>query len=902
MSRSGFVLDALLRRVLPEEFADDVVGDLREGYARRVRRANTAWQRSAAAAWWVRETVTLPYVRLRRQARRLRAAGARREMSFRGGGGMISALQLRVAARSLVRRPAHSLVAVLTLVLGVGAATLVFSVLEGVLLRPLPYPSGDRLYVVFGTDASWRDGDNDFMRAVWDRQNVSLAMLESWRTSASAVEAVGAFVAGSSRLDDDASPVELPGALVLPGFFAALETQPILGRLPSTEELASQAPVVVIGERLWASRYGRDPEVLGHTVSLDGRTHTVIGVLPADFAVPSEEARWWAPLGEDMSGRADLTVFRAVLRRSTAADGATLDDQLDAGVQALAGSNPAYGGKGAHAVPLRDEVVSSVKQGIMLLFWAVVLVMLIACVNLTALVVARVAHRRPELALRSALGAGRGSLIGATLGETMLLCAVGGGLGLAASTVLVHPLMRFLAAATPGFPRTGNVRINVPVLLFSLGLTVTTALLAGAVPAWLASKRSPWEALQEGRRSRGGRAVGRTQRLLLFLETAMAAVLLVGAGLLTRSALYVSSVDPGFDKNVAFVRVQPPPDRYNTAAQAQAVVGRAADRVAAVPGVQAVGTASTLPGMGGSVLSLVWADGQPAARAAPVAAVGVDSGYFSTLHIPLVEGRGFQASDRRGGEPVAVVSRRLARQMFGGGSAVGRLLRTDAAAGEAHSDSTSTVVRVVGVAEDVRQLAVVFDPDALLYRPLAQIGARQQVIVARGGVPAAGLVTPARREVLAEDPDLLAVDTGVLGQAMMRSMAPLRLRTLLVGVLSTLAVILTLVGIYGVVAYVVSDRTQEIGVRMALGARAGGESARMVGVTLRPVILGGLLGLGGAAALSGILQDALFGVQRLDPTTYVAVLALLVTLAAAAAWLPARRAATVDPVRVLNDD
>ena len=902
MSRSARFLDGVLRRLLPEEFADDLVGDLREGYRRRREPGPGGGSGLAAVAWWLREVVSLPYLSLRRQAGRLRAAGVRKEMAFRGGGGVMSALQLRIAVRSLTRRPLHSLVAVLTLVLSVGAGTVVFSILEGVLLRPLPYPHAEQLYLVYGTDASWKSGPSDFMRKLWDRQNVSLAMIASWRKSASGVKEVGAFAPSSVRWDDGGEPIMADGVWVAPGFFTTLGTRPVLGRLPDRDEMTSGAGVVVLGEHLWTSRYGRDPNVVGRTVPLEGRSATIVGVMPADFAVLSDHAQWWAPLPGAFASRTDLAVLRGVVRIAPGVEPATVDTELDAGVESLAASNPSYRGKGAHTSSLRDEVVANVRQGITLIFWAVVAIVLIACVNLMSLVVARAARRRGELALRSALGAGRASLVGATLGETLVLCAVGGGVGLAFARLLLHPLVAFLVSATPGFPRADDIHIDVPVLLFALALTVGTALLAGLVPAWAASKRSPWEMLQEGRRSRGGRGVRRTQRVLLFLESGLAVVLLVGAGLLLRSELQVSAVDPGFDANVAFVEIQPGRDRFPTPGEAHDVGARAANRVATLPGVQAVGRASTLPSLGGARLTLAWRQGEPPAGAARLATVSADSGYFSTLRIPLLEGRTFTSADRADGEPVAVVSQTLARQMFGAESAVGRLLRTSSNAAETPTEADAETVRIVGVVGDVRELALVLDPDALLYRPLAQSTDRNQLLVARGAGSVAHLVEDARKKVSSEDPNLLVSDSGTLDRAVLRPLAPARTRTFFVGVLSTLALVLTLVGIYGVVAYVVSDRTQEIGVRMALGARAGNESSRVVGVALGPVILGGVVGLGGAAALSGILAGALFEVKPLDPVTYGVVLGLLVFLAAAAAWLPARRAAAVDPMRVLNEE
>lgn len=894
------LLDGLIRGLLPEAFAEEVVGDLREGYSRRARR-----NRLAAALWWLREVLTLRPVALWRQARRLRRRGVRPELSPVTAGSGLWAKEFRIAVRSLWRRPTQSAVGVLTLVASVGAATLVFSVLEGVLLRPLPYPSGERLYEVWGTSAAAQQSDNSVLREAWNRRPISQAMLAAWRKSAPAVESVAGYLGTKVRWDDGAAPVEVAGAWVLPGFFATLGLRPVVGSVPGDATLASGGDVVVLSERFWASRYGRDPGVLGRTVRLDGRVVTVVGVMPAALVLPSGELDWWMPLPAALAAQRDLTIFRGVLRLRSGIRATVARQQLAVATEGLAGSNPVYRGMGARLVPLRDEIVAPVREGLTYSFWTVVLVTLIACVNLTSLVVARGARRRPELAMRAALGASRASLVGAMLTETVVICLVGGSLGLLASALSIHPLVRFLMSAVPGFPRADNVGINLPVLAFTLALTVGTALLAGAVPAWVVSKRSPWEALREGPRSRGGRGVRRIQRGLLFLDAMMAVALLAAAGLLTRSSLYASAVDAGFDRAVAFLAIRPSQERDSTGAEAQATGARVAERIGALPGVAVVGRASALPSMGSSQLNLVWLTGQPPASGTPIPTVAVDSGYFAALRIPIVAGRSFQAGDGPDVEPVVVVSQSLGRKLFGGENPLGRTImlgKDTRLEGGQLAAAEGEAARIVGVARDVRELAVILDPDPLLYRPLAQTSTRDQVIVARGSGPTAALATAARRQALAADPDLLVSDAGVLARAVLRPLAGVKLRTALALVLAGLAVLLTLVGIHGVVAYVVSDRAHEIGVRMALGALPLGESVRMVGVALWPVLLGGLVGLAAAGGLSGILREILFGVSQTDPLTYGAVLLLLVGMAALSAWVPARRAAAVDPVRILNRD
>jgi putative ABC transport system permease protein len=888
--------------VVPAEFSDDLLDDLEEGWRRRRDAGRRAY------SWLLAELARTPWLGLRRQARRLRRHGARAAKQaprVRGGGSIGTGL--RIAARSLLKRPGYASVAILTLATSIGAATLVFSVLEGVLLRPLPYPDGDRLHRIFGTNEAWREAEQEVLRDSWNRLSLAEEIIDRFRGSIAGIVAVGGYAPTSVRMDDAGDPVELSGAWVLEGFFDVLDMAPLVGRLPDRIELAAGARVVVIGERLWASRWGRDPDVLGRSVTLDEEAYTIVGVMPADFAVPNEVVRWWAPLPDDFAdGRLDLAIFHPLVRLGEPASREATGRELDEAIAAVARDNPSYAGMGARLQPLAELLVAEVRDGIKLLFWAVLVVALIASVNLANLVIARGARRRGELAMRAALGASRNQLVWSMLAETSVICLVGAGLGVVIATQLLEPFLALLARATPGFPRADNVELNATVLAFSIGVTVLTATLSGLLPALAASRRSPWEALQHGKRSGGGRGTRRTQRTLLVVEAALAMVLLALAGLLTRGALHVAAIDPGYEtERVAYLRLRTSPERYSSGAEAEALGATLEERIARLPGIQATARTSSLPGLGGADGKLLWRLGARMEDAPLTWAAYVSPGYFEAMDIPVLIGRTFTEADGPDDAPVVVVSELFAERNFPGEDPLGQTILMGSGermqGGDVVADGEEEMT-VVGVVGDVRQLVVFMEPDPGVYRPIAQTSGNDPILVLRTTERAAEVLPAARDEVRAVDSDLLVLEADVLRTSMRRLLGGLELRLVLIVALAGLAVFLTVVGIYGVVAYVVSEQLHEIGLRMALGARSGGEAKRMLLHALKPVLAGGLLGLGGGYAASGLVESGLFGVSALDPLTYVFGLLALSVVTVLAAWLPARRAATVDPMRVLNDD
>lgn len=893
MTPAARLLLRLVSLLLPRQAAGELIPELEEGFVRR-RKGGRPWR------WLLREVVTTPYPALWRQERRLLARGVRPRESGAGSAGPGVALTgLGVAVRSLARRPGYAAVAVATVASAVAAVTVVFSLVEGVLLRPLPY--AERVHVVFATDESQRAHENELLRETWDRRPLSRADLEALRGAGTGVGSLGAHRPDRVRWKDAAGVADLAGSWVAPGFLATVGAVALEGRLPTEDEVSRGAPVVVVSERVWTERWGSDADVLGRTVRLDGRSHAVVGVLPRAFSLPSEAAAWWAPLPPDFAGgRRDAPFLQAVARLDERATPAEVEDAL-ARRLATAGA-PGVPGRGVRLTPLEEELRRDARDGLLFLLGAAGVLVAIATVNLANLVVARTTRRRAELALRAALGGGRVALAGAVLGEVVLVCLAGGAMGLLVAGPVLPPLVDLIRATGQSFPSIGEVGVDLSVAAFALAVVTVVALVAGGLPAWVAAGRSPWRALREGTRHPGGRRTRRTQRLLLAVEAGLAVVLLVGAGLLLRSLLHVGSVDPGFRADgVAVLEVRPTQERYPGAGELAALEADLAGRLAGLPGVEVVGVSNALPASGEADMGLVRPPQVPEEERSLVLTVAAGTGYFRALDIPLLRGRGFQEGDGPAGEGV-VLSELLAGQLFGEEDPVGRtvLLGTGVRMGDGGVEADGEMeARVVGVVGDVRQLILVQEPRPVLYRSLAgrETGPRY-FTVRTAGDPSA--VLPELRPASASaDPDLLVGEVGLLRDATRRPFAGFRLRVMLVLALAGLSGLLTLGGVYGVVAYVVSQQRHEVGLRMALGAGGRGEVGRMVLSALRPVVAGGAVGTVAAFLGSGVLESILFGVQPLDPATYLGVLGALVVATSGAAWVPARRAAQVDPVRVL---
>jgi predicted permease len=802
---------------------------------------------------------------------------------------------LRFATRVLRRQPGFTVVVLLTLMLGIGANTAIFTVIDAALLRPLPYREADRLVHFWEThrgDVSQRSEASypDFLD--WRAQNRAFAAIEGYDETNLTVTA------------DGAEPLMLRGARVTPGFFPMLGVAPALGRAFVPEEsLAGGAPVVVLSHGFWQRRLGSDPRVAGRLLTLDRRRYTVIGVLPPDFHfAPVEDAELWLPIDAAAQRASErfnhwLNVVGR-LRPGVTFDGARSD--LSAIMRRLGAEYPeTNAGRDIALVPLRDEIVGAVRPTLLVLFGAVGCVLLVACVNVTGLTLARSAARGREIAVRSALGADRGRIVRQLLVESALLAVAGGLLGALTARLGVRVIVAALPAElTSGMPYLQHVRVDAAVMVYAAGLALAAGLLSGLAPALYVSRPSAAELLRHGGRGGTGGARPRLRGALVSAEIALTMVLLVAAGLMTRSLGRLLSVDAGFDaEQVLTARVALSGAAYDSATRQQQFFETLVEAVRALPGVRAAGAVRQLPLAGGGT-NTFRVEGRPAPDPAsrPEATMrGVAGDYFRAMGIRVVAGRAFTDRDRVETQPVLVVSAGVARRLFGdGASALGQRLRF-----YAFPESAWTIVGVVG---DVKTGRLDADAPPTIYYTHLQGAENRMSIVARTVGDPTTLAGAVRREVGALDPTVPVYNVHTMEQQVARSPAVLarRFPLRLVGAFAAAALSLAVVGIYGLVAYTVAQRTQELGIRVALGAQRRNILALVVRQGALLAATGVTVGLVVALWATRMLGSLLYGVSAADPLTYVAVAALLGGIAIAASYIPARRAARVDPMVALR--
>jgi putative ABC transport system permease protein len=860
------------------------------------------------------------------------------------------AADVRFAARMLATRPAFTLVAVLTLALGIGANSAIFSVVDALLLRPLPYRDPGRLVWVENT-----------LHLMGMSFTAGADYLE-WRDASRSLDSVAAFSDEPFTLTGGESPERLVGAKVSASFLPTLGVAPARGRGfgPPDEKLNAE-PVVVVSERLWRRLFGPDTPLAGQGLRLDGRRYEVVGVLSGGFAFPGQpDVDVLAPLALNEARERSRRLMTLVNVIGRLAPGRTVDQaraelkeiqtrsvaaaqqrnaagpgpeepggagfpggprgggrQIRIGGPGPGGPPPARlgGGPGGPGpggpgrpggfampeselavTPLAEHLVGNVRPALLLLLGAVGLVLLIACANVANLLLARAAARRREMAVRAALGAGRRRIARQLLTESALLGLLGGvcGLGLAFGGI------RLLVALMPadfwgGLLRQIHPRLDAPVLAFTLLLALATGLLFGLAPALAASRVDLTEPLKEGERRRPGAARG----LLVVAEVALSVVLLVLAGLLLRSFLTLRAVDPGFAAGrVLSLPVELPPNGYDSPARQLNYFKGVAERLAALPGVESAAFSDAVPLKGPTMmirgLSIEGREPLPPEKSPEVWMIGASPGYFGTMGIPILRGRAFAAGEIHAGAPVAVVSREMARRFWGNDDVVGHRLRLGP------PDAPWTTV--VGVAADVHQEGLDREPRPQMYRPFDLAPREAGFFLLRAQGDPAALASAARAAVLAADRGVLVHDVAPLERNLAGSVAARRFNLVLLALLAGLALALAAVGLYGVLGYIVAERTREIGVRMALGAERRRVLALVIrqGLTLAAVGVG--VGLPGAFAASRLLRGSLFGVTAADPLTYVAIPLALLLVALLSSWLPARRATRVDPVVALRND
>ena len=800
------------------------------------------------------------------------------------------------ALRHFVSQPGFTAVALLTLAIGIGATSAIFSAVHAVVLQPLPYPGPDRLVNVY-EDYRGRPG------------GVSAGNFTDVRAAATSFDALTAAQYSSFNLTREDAAERVTGARVTASFFDVFAVKPALGR-PFTiaEDEPGKERVVVLSHRLWARRFGADPSIVGREIRLGGQAYSVLGVMPASFDLTADSEELWVPIAFTAERKAThdehyLTVFGRLKTGVSKEQAAGELARIAPGITAQFPKDAQ--GLGFQVIAMSDDVVGDYRSRLFVLLGAVGFVLLIACGNLANLLLARAAARSGELAIRAALGAGRARIVRQLLTESLMLAFSASLLGLALAQSGIRALV---AMSPPGVPRLEQAGLDSVVVLFTIAVAFLCALIFGLAPALRAVRTY----LQTGLRGAGRSAASagvrdRLRTTLIVGELALALLLLSGASLLIQSAIALQRVPPGFNpEGVLSARLSLPAEQYGTPERAQLAFEAIVEQARAIPGVRAAGITSQVPrGRGGNGNGLV-----PEGRKLDAAnSIGsrlrmVTPGYFDAMGIPITRGRALNDQDRRGGLKVMVISEALARVAWPDQDPIGRRI----ACCEAGPDGGADYKTVVGVAGDVRSTAPGDAPTPEFYLPIAQLPPeawawtqRTMYVVVRTTTADPSSAGETLRDIVRRvAPGVPLFDVRTMEQRLGASLSTARFNMLLLTVLGGIGLLLAAIGIYGVIGYFVSRRTQEIGVRMALGATRADVVRLVVRQAAGPVAAGLVLGIAASLALTGVLQAQLFGVSPRDPLTLAGVALLLAVVGVIASLVPARRAASIDPTRALR--
>jgi putative ABC transport system permease protein len=811
------------------------------------------------------------------------------------------AQDLKYAVRALRRSPGFALVVVLALALGIGANTAIFSIVNGTLLQPLPYPQPDHLLALFGrfTGIGIPKDQNAFSAP-------ELMDLKRLNTSLSHVAAIQQT---SANVNVTGVPERLDGALVSPELFPMLGVQPRLGRVFRAEEgIEGRDQVALISEGLWKRRFGSDPGVIGRKVLLNDLSFEIVGVLPSDFAFPADTTEVWGPLSFSAAalspnnrGSHGLQVIARVKPELTLAQAHT---DLDRVSRTIIEQNKQYPYQRFNytliANPLLEETVNDIKPALLILLGAVGFVLLIACANIANLLLVRASGREREMAIRTALGAGRRRLVRQMLTESLLLGLLGGIAGLVLARVGLRTL---IAVAESSFPRVATVTLDWRVLTFTFVISLVTGLLFGLAPAWHAAHVVTHESLKEGTRSAtAGSASARVRRVLIVSEIALSLVLLAGAGLLIKSFIRLQEVDPGFrPDNVLTMRITLAGQRYAKPQQVSSFYRDLLARVRTLPGVEAAGAISALPlsGLGGSGTTTVDSNAVPMDKRTPeLDQRPAMPGYFEAMGIGLVKGRLFDERDTETSAPVAIVDDTLVHTFWPNEDPLGKRLHLGG------TGSHAPWMTVVGVVRHVRMRTLEAPSRMEVYWPEVQRPFNSLSLAMRTSTEPMSLANAVQKQVLAVDPEQPVYRIRSMNEYLASSIERRRLSMLLLAIFAGAALALAAVGIYGITSYSVAQRSQEMGVRMALGASRGGILRLVLGQSLTLAAVGVVAGLFGAFILSALLStmftSMLFNTTAIDPLTFILVAAILIAVTVLASYVPARRATHVDPMVALR--
>jgi predicted permease len=814
------------------------------------------------------------------------------------GGGMLETLwqDIRYGARVLAKHKGFTAIAVLTLALGIGANTAIFSVVNELLLRPLPYPDADRVVMVWEVTPSGRH-----------ENTTSRGNFRTWREQNQSFEAMAAFSDQRLNLTGDGVPEEVPVQFVTPELFQILGIQPLVGRLITQADVDPQkGQVALLSYGLWQRRFGGDPAIVGKVIKLHGAPFNVIGVMPADFqwhikkrSGTGKSPDLWTVLSMPSSGPSLRGRFLSVVAKlKPNVSRVQAENDVKTIEARIAQDAPEYNkGYGVEVIPLREQLVGNARSALLILLGAVGFVLLIACANVANLMLARAADREKEIALRTALGAHRLRIVRQLLTESLLLALSGSVLGLALAWLGIRALIAISPRDLVSFQSVG---INLTVLCWTLGISLATGILFGLAPALEAARINLNDALKEGGKGGGGQNA-RSRRLrgaFVVAEVALALVLLSSAGLLVKSFIRLQNIDTGFQTDNILTMVVPlSTTKYPEDPQVISFFRQAHERIKALPGVEAVGIVNYLPlygGLGSATGFKVEGRPIPPPGQGPSTNVRVsDTGYFSAMGIPLLRGRNFSDLENTEAKHVVLINQAMVQKYFPGEDPIGK--RIDVAMFDKPNPT-----EIIGVVGDVRYDSLTDKPEPTVYFPHPDLTYGFMTLVIRTSTEPTSIAAAVQREVRAIDADQPVADVRSMNQVMSETRSRARFNTLLLGLFAALATLLAAVGIFGVMNYSVTLRTHEIGLRIALGAAP----ARVLLLILRQglvlTLIGIAIGLGGAIALTRLVSGLLFDVKATDPVTFSVIVVLLGIVSLIACYIPARRATRVDPLVALR--
>jgi putative ABC transport system permease protein len=795
---------------------------------------------------------------------------------------------VRYAIRLLIGRPGFTTVAILTLALGIGATTAIFTVVHAVLLSPLPFRDADRLVQVriTGRDAAtYPLPDTDFL---------------AWRSQNQTAEAVAVFDNASTTITGEGAPERVASSAVTDRFFDVLGARPLLGRIfQEGDDKPGTPKTAVLSHVLWMRRYHGDPAIVGRTVLLSAEPHVIVGVMPASFSYPPGNKELWRILHVNEPRRRGPFYTWGVARLKPGISIRELRANLGVVSAGLKRQYPGPEDWTMDALPLHEALVGDIRPILYVLFGAVGFLLLIATANVANLLLARAASREREIAVRSSLGAGRARIVAQFLTESVVLGVAAGLAGLALAFWGTRAL---IALAPEGIPRLEEVGMSVPVFLFALAAASICGVAFGLAPALRASSTPLVETLKDGGRSVAGARHRGVQRMLVVSEIALALMLSVGAGLMVRSFIALQHVSPGFEpSHLLTFRLSLPRTQYTDRVAQRSFYTRLLQKLEALPGVQAAALTISLPPNLLEMTDNFMVEGQvlPANQSAPVGPLlFVNETYFGALGAPLVRGRFFTERDDDKASDVVIINETLAKQYFPNVDPVGRRLKNGGPERPiGPNNSWNTIVGVVG---DINYSGLDAPPEPAVYFPFRQATTNNQYVVVRTAGDPRSLAAAARAVVADLDKDLPVANLRTMDELMTASVAPPRFRTILVSMFAVVGLLLAGIGIYGVMAYAVTERTHELGVRMALGADRLDVLRMVLGEATSLAAAGVVLGLAGAFAATRLIQSLLFGVTPTDTATFAGIAALLVATALIASYLPARRATRVDPMVALR--